>query len=71
MGNKFTEKGEKTLNSAVKFAEGYGHTYIGSEHILVALSSDSLSCSYAILAKCNVTKETIESASTMSLRLRS
>ena len=38
MGNKFTEKGEKVLNSAVKFAEGYGHTYIGSDHILVALA---------------------------------
>ncbi len=61
MGNKFTEKGEKVLNSAVKFAEGYGHTYIGSEHILVALAEDPLSCSYAILAKCNITKDSIES----------
>ncbi len=61
MANKFTDKGEKALNNAVKIAEGLGHTYIGSEHILLALCEDSLSCSFAILAKCGVTRDKIES----------
>ncbi len=60
MSNKFTEKAEKALNNAVKIAEGYGHTYIGSEHILHSLCSDALSCSFAILSKCGITKEKIE-----------
>ena len=62
MASKFTDKGEKALNDAVKIAEGFGHTYIGSEHILAALCTDSLSCSYAILARCGVTKSKIENA---------
>ncbi len=60
MSNKFTEKAEKVLNNAVKIAEGYGHTYIGSEHILLSLCSDTLSCSFALLSKCGITKEKIE-----------
>lgn len=62
MANRFTEKGEKVLNNAVKIAECFGHTYIGSEHILLALCGDSLSCSFAILSKCGVTKDKIENA---------
>lgn len=60
MSNKFTEKAQKALNYAVKYAEEYGHTYIGSEHILISLCQDSLSCSFAILSKCSITKEKIE-----------
>ncbi len=60
MSNKFTEKAEKVLNNALKYASEYGHTYIGSEHILLALCSDPLSCSFAILSKCGVTKRQIE-----------
>ena len=60
MANRFTDKGENALNSALKIAEKFGHTYVGSEHILMALLSDSLSCSFAILAKCGVSKEKVE-----------
>lgn len=60
MSNRFTEKAEKALNNAQKSAESYGHTYIGTEHLLLALSIDSLSCSFNILAKCGITKEQIE-----------
>ena len=62
MGSKFTEKAEKALNCAVKTAESLGHTYIGSEHIFYSLAEDSLSCSYAILTKCSITKEKIREA---------
>ena len=60
MSSKFTEKAEKALNNAQKAAEAFGHTYIGSEHLLLSLSTDSLSCSFAILSKCGITKEKIE-----------
>lgn len=64
MENKFTEKGEKALNSAVKIAEDFGHTYIGTEHLLCALCEDTLSCAFALLAKCSVTKEKLTDAIT-------
>lgn len=60
MSNRFTEKAEKALNTAVKTAEEYGHTYIGSEHLLISLCQDSLSCSYAILSKCGVEKTRLD-----------
>mgnify|MGYP002508967473 CR=1 FL=1 len=37
MSTKFTEKAENALNRAVRIAEGYGHTYVGSEHILLGI----------------------------------
>ena len=33
----FTEKANMALNKAVEVAEDLGHTYIGSEHILLGL----------------------------------
>ncbi len=60
MSNRFTEKAESALNRAVKIAEGYGHTYIGSEHILAALSEDRSSCASMLLHKNGVTKEKID-----------
>ncbi len=33
----FTEKANTALNSAIKTAEGMGHTYVGSEHLLAGL----------------------------------
>ena len=60
MSNKFTEKAEKVLNNALKYASEYGHSYIGSEHILLALCCDPLSCSFAMLSKCGVSKKLIE-----------
>ena len=41
MSNRFTEKAEKALNGAVRCAETLGHTYIGTEHILMALLEES------------------------------
>lgn len=33
----FTEKANRALNSAVEIAENFGHTYIGSEHLLAGI----------------------------------
>lgn len=35
--NSFTQKANEVLNLAIKSAEAYGHTYVGSEHILLGL----------------------------------
>lgn len=45
----FTESANNALNRAVESAENLGHTYIGSEHILLGLLSDSRSVSAAML----------------------
>ena len=39
MSNKFTQKAEIALNSALRFASESGHSYIGSEHLLIGLLS--------------------------------
>ncbi len=57
MSNRFTEKAEKALNSAVKTAEEFGHTYIGSEHILLSLCRATESAAAIILNKHSVTAE--------------
>ncbi len=45
----FTDSANNALNCAVESAENLGHTYIGSEHILLGLLSDSRSVSAAVL----------------------
>ncbi len=62
MGSKFTDKAESALNRAVKIAQSLGHAYIGSEHILISLTEDSLCCSYAILTKAKISKDRVLSA---------
>lgn len=52
MSNKFTQKAQNTLNRALVCARELGHTYIGSEHILLGLiqEKDSIA-SRLLLAK--------------------
>lgn len=59
MSNRFTEKAEKALNSAVSIAEDLGHTYIGSEHILLSLTKDNNSAAAIVLLKNGVNFEKI------------
>ena len=56
----FTETANKSLNAAVKAAEDLGHTYIGSEHILLGLLSDPSTVAGAVLAAHNITYADIE-----------
>ncbi len=60
MSNRFTEKAENALNRAVKAAENMGHTYIGTEHLLLALAEEEFSCSAQILKKYSADKEKIK-----------
>lgn len=41
MNNRFTEKAQRALNTALMAARELGHTYIGSEHILVGLTKNN------------------------------
>ena len=59
MSNNFTDKAEAALNRALTLAQEYGHTYIGSEHILLALAEDQGSCSSILLRKHKVGSEQI------------
>ena len=62
MNNNYTEKAEKILNRSVEIAEGLGHTYIGTEHILLALAEDETCCASFLLKKHKLTKENISKA---------
>ncbi len=50
MANKFTQKAQNTLNRALQYARELGHTYIGSEHLLLALTTEKDSISARILS---------------------
>ena len=60
MSNKFTEKAEKALNNAIPIAQSLGHTYIGTEHILLALSKEKMSLASAFLQKQGIDSKRIE-----------
>lgn len=62
MSNNFTQKAENALNRAVKIAEECGHTYIGTEHILLSLAEDETCCAAILLKKNKVSKEKIAEA---------
>ena len=58
--NGFSKKANNALNESILAAENFGHTYIGSEHILIGLLSDDDSVASAILKNKGVTKSEIE-----------
>ncbi len=49
MNGKFTPKAQNVLNKTLLLASKLGHTYIGSEHLLLALSDEEKSISKKIL----------------------
>ncbi len=62
MSNKFTEKAEKVLNNTIPLAQSLGHTYIGSEHILLALAKEEMSLANIFLQKQSIDAKKIENA---------
>jgi len=56
----FTEKANEALNFAISSAEYFGHTYIGSEHLLLGLLKTGSGVAAAILNAKKVTAEKIE-----------
>ena len=57
--NKFSDKAENVLRNASGAATRWGHRYVGTEHILYALSLDDESVAGAVLADNEITKEKI------------
>lgn len=55
MSSKFTQKAEIALNKSVNIAEEFGHTYIGTEHVLISISEDENSCASIIMKKHGIT----------------
>ncbi|MGN0535552.1 MAG: ATP-dependent Clp protease ATP-binding subunit [Eubacterium sp.] len=58
--NYFTQKASEVLNLAIKAAENFGHNYVGSEHILLALVKEEAGTAYSVLDNKGVTAESIE-----------
>ncbi len=56
----FTQKANLALNKAVEYAENLGHTYIGSEHLLLGLASSEGGIAYAVLSARGVTFDKVE-----------
>ena len=57
----FTQKANEALNSAITAAENLGHTYVGSEHILLGLLAESGGMAYTALSARKVTYGDVES----------
>ena len=53
----FTEKANNALNLALTSAEDMGHTYIGSEHIILGLLKENSGVAGEVLSKLGVTEE--------------
>lgn len=58
--NGFTDKANKAVNLAVETACNLGHTYVGSEHILIGLMKESEGVASAILNELGVSSEALE-----------
>lgn len=58
--NSFTQKANDVLNLAIKAAENFGHTYIGSEHILIGVLKENTSYGAELLTEKGVTLDKVE-----------
>ena len=56
----FTEKANAALNASISSAENMGHTYVGSEHLLLGLLLDNGGVSFTALAARKLTAEKVE-----------
>ena len=56
----FTEKANESLNQAIICASQMGHTYVGSEHLLLGLLRIGSGVAASTLAKYDVTADKVE-----------
>ena len=70
MENKFTGKAQHILTKALEHAQSFGHTYIGSEHLLLGLLEERDSVASRMLNKRGISyikiKEDISSTTVIS-----
>lgn len=62
MKNRFTQKAEHALEGALTAARELGHTYIGSEHLLLALTLEPDAVSSKLLLARGATGELLRTA---------
>ncbi len=62
MAIRFTQKAQNVLNASLIYARELGHSYIGSEHLLLALASEKDSVASGILQAKNIESEKIKNA---------
>lgn len=60
MANKFTPKAQHALNAALGFASELGHSYIGSEHLLLGLLSTADCAAAKILSARGIRSEIVK-----------
>jgi ATP-dependent Clp protease ATP-binding subunit ClpC len=65
----FTEKANIALNTAIETAQHMGHTYIGSEHLLLGLLAENSGIAFNVLDEAGLTVEKIEDAIKNSIGL--
>lgn len=58
--DRFTKKGREIIRGAVSCAGNWGHTYIGSEHILLSILEEGTSTANSILLKYGIIFEDIQ-----------
>ncbi len=58
----FTQKANDVLNSSIELAENMGHTYIGSEHLLLGLLTNGGGIAYTVLTNKRLTAGKVEDA---------
>ena len=58
--NGFSEKSNEALNHAISSAEYFGHTYVGSEHLLLGILKSGSGMACSILNKKGVSVDSVE-----------
>ena len=59
MNNRFTKSAQDALNKSLYFAREFGHTYVGSEHLLIGLISETDGIASNALSARGASKEKI------------
>ena len=57
--DKFTKKAVRIIENAVNIASEFGHTYIGSEHILLSMTEDGTTIASEILMENGISYENL------------
>lgn len=59
MTDRFTEKAKDAINLAVDVAENLGHSYVGTEHLLLGLLQEGTGVAASVLLECGVKEEKV------------
>ena len=65
--NGFTDKANEALNHAINSAQIMGHTYVGSEHILLGLCKVGSGVAFGILTRHGITAQKLEDIMTLKI----